>query len=260
MGFREGEPRGQPGRVRQPPEGSEPGAYPGYEEGLSGTSLATPLVSGAAALLKSLRPDWGWAELREWLMASAAPIDHLQDPVFRTRLGRGLLDIGTAVAGVPNPVIAAPEQEGAVPSASAAQSAADKIQAVYPNTTRVPAGDGFVVIENIGGRAWGVEANGATTLFYPYGQTYKTGLNAVAVPGGVAFAPRGGGGHLMVTDLIGRRLVSAFPFGKDPRGQWSVAVTAAQPGKPGELVMSGPLCARAIPLDRIGADGWQQIP
>lgn len=238
-------------------DGSEQSTYPGYTEGLSGTSLATPLVSGAAALLKSLRPDWGWAELREWLMASAAPIDHLQEVGLRNKIGRGLLDISTAVAGVPNPVTAATEPS---PSpASVAVDAAQKLLA-HHHTFRVAVGDGFIVAESKGGRAWGVEADGKTTLFYPYGQTYRAGLNAVAIPGGIAFAPKGGGGHLMVTDLIGRRLVSAFPFGKEARGSWSVSVTPPTQGVLAELVMTGPSGSRAIPLDRIGAEGWRVLP
>jgi subtilisin family serine protease len=40
---------------------------------LSGTSLAAPFVTGAAALLKTRHPDWTPAEVRAFLLASAEP-------------------------------------------------------------------------------------------------------------------------------------------------------------------------------------------
>lgn len=257
-------------------EGTE-GVVAGYEGDFSGTSLATPLVSGAAALLKSVRPDWGWAELREWLLSSATPVDHLQDPAFRTRIGRGQLNIGTALAGVPNPVALS----GAIPSdASSATTPAEaptpSVAATDPRAAaaaeaiaidlgtagtlvRVELGAGLMLAEGTGGRAWGIAPNGTVTLLHPYGTGYRAGLSAVAVPGGVAFAPRGGGGHLVVMDLGGHRLISVFPFGKEARGRWSVAVTPASATAPAELVMSGPLGARALALDRLGAEGWRSV-
>ncbi|MCL8017270.1 S8 family peptidase [Streptomyces sp. AS02] len=45
---------------------------PGYTT-ISGTSMATPHVAGAAALLKQKQPDWGYAELKGALTGSAQP-------------------------------------------------------------------------------------------------------------------------------------------------------------------------------------------
>jgi subtilisin family serine protease len=62
----------------------------------SGTSMACPHVSGAAALIKELRPTWSPAQIRRRLRATAsdlgAPGD---DPEF----GSGLLDCQRAVFG-----------------------------------------------------------------------------------------------------------------------------------------------------------------
>lgn len=328
---------------------SPDGTGSAYEGGFSGTSLAVPLVSGTAALIKSLRPDWGWAEIRERIMASAEPIDHLQDPDVRGRVGRGRLDLAAAVRDVPiyDPALesaASLGDEGASHESrvtpSMTDSSADgtlELRATTPGTaTRVtigsgatpiviaPFGDGdargarasftdvdgdgvpeiaivpasgvqaewalftptgeiiarailsrdmknglivagsdggFVVADPHGGRAWGVAGmpDGArkTTLFYPYGTAYHAGLDAVAVPGAVAFSPLGGGGHLMATDWAGRVLVSVFPFGKDARGRWSLA-RILQGGIP-SLLFSGPSGNRYLDLTRLGAQGWQDI-
>ncbi|MFJ3800462.1 S8 family peptidase [Streptomyces sp. NPDC090088] len=48
---------------------------PGYLT-ISGTSMATPHVAGAAALLKQEHPDWTYAELKAALVASSKPGDY----------------------------------------------------------------------------------------------------------------------------------------------------------------------------------------
>ena len=57
----------------------------------NGTSFAAPVVSGVAALLKSLHPDWNVEEMKTALLSTAVPID-LQNPDFREKMGRGLID------------------------------------------------------------------------------------------------------------------------------------------------------------------------
>ncbi len=58
---------------------------------LYGTSMATPLVAGAAALLKSYRPGWSPAQLRMQLLNSSDPIDRL-NPEFEGMIGSGRLN------------------------------------------------------------------------------------------------------------------------------------------------------------------------
>jgi subtilisin family serine protease len=72
------------------------GGYPEFEPGytqLDGTSMATPHVAGAAALLAQQHPDWSATELKAALMGSAQPNPALS--VFAQ--GSGRIDLARAV-------------------------------------------------------------------------------------------------------------------------------------------------------------------
>ena len=71
-----------------------------YISGLTGTSLAAPLVSGAAALVKSLRPNWTPKQIRAHLIATSDPIDPIQAAYVRNGMGRGRLNVGRAVTAL----------------------------------------------------------------------------------------------------------------------------------------------------------------
>lgn len=59
-----------------------------------GTSMAVPLVSGAAALLKAQHPDWTGEQLAARILATVQPF---RKGVEAVGLGKGILDVGTAV-------------------------------------------------------------------------------------------------------------------------------------------------------------------
>ena len=63
--------------------------YNGY---WSGTSLSAPLVSGALALVKGLRPNLTAKELKKFLIDSSKNID-LYNSDYKNKLGSGLLDV-----------------------------------------------------------------------------------------------------------------------------------------------------------------------
>ncbi|UUN25022.1 S8 family peptidase [Streptomyces sp. FIT100] len=62
---------------------------------ISGTSMATPHVSGAAAILKQRHPDWDARQLKAALVASADPVD-----------GAGVYDQGAGSVDVPGALAA----------------------------------------------------------------------------------------------------------------------------------------------------------
>lgn len=73
------------------------GAVPGGGvERMSGTSFATPLVTGAAALMMATRPGIGAVNVRDFLLQGAAPCDRNSPEVCR-RLLVGRLDIEGAM-------------------------------------------------------------------------------------------------------------------------------------------------------------------
>ncbi|GHJ50501.1 peptidase [Catellatospora sp. TT07R-123] len=61
---------------------------------ISGTSMATPHVSGAAAILKQRHPDWTGQQLKEALMSSAKGLADWYNPY---QVGTGRLDVAAAV-------------------------------------------------------------------------------------------------------------------------------------------------------------------
>ncbi|MEU4216902.1 S8 family serine peptidase [Actinoplanes sp. NPDC026623] len=68
----------------------------GLYRSISGTSMATPHVSGAAAILAQRHPDWSGAQLKEALMSSAKGLAAGYTPY---EVGTGRVDVAAAVRG-----------------------------------------------------------------------------------------------------------------------------------------------------------------
>ena len=64
----------------------------------SGTSMATPHVAAAAALVAARHPDWKPADVKEQLRARAAKVADMGGKGFTQDFGDGLLDIAALVA------------------------------------------------------------------------------------------------------------------------------------------------------------------
>ena len=64
----------------------------------SGTSMATPHVAAAAALVAAAHPDWAPGDVKEHLLASARPVPDMQGQTWTESYGSGLLDLAGALA------------------------------------------------------------------------------------------------------------------------------------------------------------------
>jgi serine protease len=63
---------------------------------LSGTSMATPMVASAAALVKARYPNYDGLQIGEVLRTTADPIDNL-NPTYANKIGRGRLNVLNAL-------------------------------------------------------------------------------------------------------------------------------------------------------------------
>ncbi len=68
-----------------------------FSGGWKGTSFATPLVSGAAALLKALQPDWKAPQIYEALLKSTHKTPPKDEIAYANMFGAGLLQVDKAV-------------------------------------------------------------------------------------------------------------------------------------------------------------------
>lgn len=76
-------------------EGSRPAER--YLEGMTGTSLAAPLVSGVASLLKAIRPELTVDQLHQILIATTDNIEGTLKPSEQRKMGTGRLNAFKAV-------------------------------------------------------------------------------------------------------------------------------------------------------------------
>lgn len=99
---------------------------------MSGTSMATPHVAGAAALLLAKNPDLTAVELKQALMSTAVPTPSLAGKVVTG----GRVDVNAALASVPSPAAPAAPATPAPAIATALTLRAGSTIAIRPGGTR----------------------------------------------------------------------------------------------------------------------------
>lgn len=285
----------------------------GYSEGWNGTSLAVPIVSGAAALLKSAHPDWIPARLKSQLMQTTDPVV-IGEEAYRGKMGSGRLNVGSAMTRniLPPSFEVLATQPGSPTAVSLVTASSTKTLYPFgesdlrgahvaigdmdengePEIAVVPASGtgadfvlyasdgserarlvladrlvdgalvtavsgGYVAADADGGAAWGIDAQLTIRLFYPYEAHYANGLDLLTVQRAAAFAPRNGGGRLVISNVLGEQLVSAFPFGTEPDGRWSLARMDATDGS--FIVLSGPMGSKRVGVEVMGQLGWEPV-
>lgn len=69
-----------------------------YGTGWDGTSFASPFIAGAAALIKSVRPDWKAPEIVNAIMKTTQHTPGQDEDVYADLFGKGLIQIDKAIA------------------------------------------------------------------------------------------------------------------------------------------------------------------
>lgn len=90
--------------ISAPGEGIFSTRFPNTYGYLSGTSMATPIVSSAAALVKSYRTDLSMQQIGELLRVTADDIDD-QNEAYAQRLGKGRLNVFRALTENTSPAV-----------------------------------------------------------------------------------------------------------------------------------------------------------
>ncbi len=68
-----------------------------YSDGWNGTSFSTPLVSGAAALIKAVQPEWKAPQIYEALLKNTHKTPPKDENSYKNMFGAGLLQVDKAV-------------------------------------------------------------------------------------------------------------------------------------------------------------------
>ena len=224
--------------------------------GWKGTSLAAPVVTGVAALIKSVNPAYKAPEIRDILLATA---DNVYNGDFATKLGAGRLNAKKAMeaaggGGVVsassalglNYLLAAPYVVGAPEVQVLRQTGTQvsKFLAYAPNFqkgVRVAAGDvtGSSSEEIVVGAGPGggphvrvFRADGTVvSSFFAYDKNFRGGVNVAVgdIDGDgtdeiIAGAGKGGGPHVRIFRTDGTLVTSFFAYDKNLRGGVNVTV------------------------------------
>ena len=183
--------------VYEPSKGPFDKYYNGY---WSGTSMATPMVSAAAALIEEANPKISRDEVINILLDSSDNISRL-NPDFLGQLGKGRLNIALAVAKT---IEELKKEEVKILTAPFSN---------YSSQVKITGYNGETEKE-----------------FFSYGENFRGGVNIAAgdingdgVDEIITGAGAGGGPHVRIFDSSGKVLGQFFAYDKNFRGGVKVA-------------------------------------
>jgi len=231
---------------------------PGTYGTLSGTSMAAPHVTGAAALLAAHDPSLSWSELRNLLMATGDPLPVLDQTVSGRRLNvhRALTCSGVELMGRTRPASDSVALGVSVPLRLAAvhvdcsQPAGDVEVTVMPGNATVTLLDDGTGVDQAAGDGvysaqWSSPVTGSFLLSFPGGDSVDVEvrsdvyvLSTSSVFSGFGEAMAADGNHLLVgaprDDTAGSNAGAAYLFDVTT-GQLLHAFYSPDP-QPGDLM------------------------
>ncbi len=183
-----------------------PGFNHHYKGGFSGTSVATPLVSALAALIKSVNPSLTNVQIRNIIINTTSEIDSV-NLNYQGKLGSGLIDYNRALGAA---------------------------KATVASTAQPVSQDWLVVGAGAGGgphvRVFDWQDN-VLTQWFAYDEKFRGGVNVATgdVDGDgnrdIVTAPGAGGGpHIRIFDHQGNVKAQWFAYDEKFRGGVNVAV------------------------------------
>jgi subtilisin family serine protease len=184
--------------------------YPGfnhyYKGGYSGTSVATPLISALAALVKSVNPALSNVQIRNIILNTSTNIDNV-NTAYQGQLGTGLVDFARALGAA---------------------------QATLGTVSKPVSQDWLVVGAGAGGgphvRVLDWQGN-VLSQFFAYSEKFRGGVQVASgdVDGDgakeiVTGAGAGGGPHIKIFNTQGQLENQFFAYEQEFRGGVNVAV------------------------------------
>ncbi|MDP3985434.1 MAG: S8 family serine peptidase [bacterium] len=171
-----------------------------YGGNWAGTSVATPMVSGVAALIKAMAPNLNRLQVIDVLKRSAINIDAV-NPNFRGLLGKGRVD---ALAAVQRALTVVPQRVG---------------------------GTFAVAAETGAPRVWLLDDQGSlVSVFLAYAEAFRGGVRVAmgdtdgdTIPEIITGAGPSGGPHIRVFNMDGSVKAQFFAFDAGFRGGVTVA-------------------------------------
>lgn len=194
-----------------------------YGSGWSGTSLAVPQVSAAAAMIKSIRPNLSPANIRDYILSNTDSI-YLYNQDYLGKLGSGILNVNKALSAALSNLAVSPKPQTGPKNgyvlAGLGLKSFPQVFLLNPDSTTFKSF--FTYSTNFKGE-----------IFVAAGDTDGDGINEVVTAPG-----QGGGPHIRVLSVEGKPLAQFFAFDKYFYNGLSLAVGDTDGNNKSEIIVA----------------------